>query len=112
LHRVSRAGLIEERPVSVNVRAVIDLILAGDYLGAARKVREDKGVARHYWSCISGRRSVRVGMRSWQERRARWHRPPRAPCCRLGARIGALGLAGIRAGDSLAGAEPLRKRRR
>src|SRR5690242_18820752 len=36
-----KPGCVEKCPVSVDVRAVIDLILAGDYLGAATKVRED-----------------------------------------------------------------------
>src|SRR5271166_2682394 len=40
-----KPGCIEMCPVSVNVRAVIDLILAGDYLGAASKVREEIGRA-------------------------------------------------------------------
>ena len=39
-----KPGCIEKCPVSVNVRSVIDLILAGDYLGAASKVREDNAL--------------------------------------------------------------------
>src|SRR3974377_470194 len=39
-----KPGCIEKCPVSVNVRVVIDLILAGDYLGAASKVREDNAL--------------------------------------------------------------------
>ena len=37
-------GCVEKCPVSVDVRAVIDLILANDYLGAAAKVREDNAL--------------------------------------------------------------------
>ncbi|HEX8893154.1 MAG TPA: hypothetical protein VF783_07510, partial [Terriglobales bacterium] len=39
-----KPGCIEKCSVSVNVRAVIDLIMAGDYIGAARKVREDNAL--------------------------------------------------------------------
>src|ERR1039458_612957 len=39
-----KPGCVDKCPVSVNVRAVIDLILAGDYLGAASKVREDNAL--------------------------------------------------------------------
>src|SRR5208282_3179547 len=39
-----KPGCVEKCPVTVDVRAVIDLILAGDYLGAASKVREDNAL--------------------------------------------------------------------
>ncbi len=49
-----KPGCVEKCPVSVNVRAVIDLILAGDYLGAASKVREDNALAGDYRTRLSG----------------------------------------------------------
>jgi len=63
-----KPGCIEKCPVSVNVRAVIDLILAGDYLGAASKVRDAYlAYARNTLPApVTGyvaKRSVQVGQR-------------------------------------------------
>ena len=68
-----KPGCIEKCPVSVDVRAVIDLILAGDYLGAASKVREDNALPAITGSvcpvedqcesgCVLGKRGEPVGI--------------------------------------------------
>ena len=41
-----KPGCMEKCPVSVDVRAVMDFIVKGDYMGAAAKVREDNALDR------------------------------------------------------------------
>src|SRR6185369_17538492 len=40
----NKPGCVQKCPVSVDVRAVMDFIVKGDYLGAAAKVREDNAL--------------------------------------------------------------------
>src|SRR5271166_6851110 len=40
----NKPGCMDKCPVSVDVRAVMDLIVKGDYMGAATKVREDNAL--------------------------------------------------------------------
>ena len=40
----AKPGCVDKCPVSVDVREVIDFVVAGDYLGAAAKIREDNAL--------------------------------------------------------------------
>ena len=48
----NKPGCMDKCPVSVDVRATMDFIVKGDYMGAA---------SRHHRSGVPGRGSVRVG---------------------------------------------------
>src|SRR5438105_13747646 len=39
-----KPGCVEKCPVSMDIRAVMDFIVAGDYRGAAGKIREDNAL--------------------------------------------------------------------
>ena len=80
-----KPGCIEKCPVSVNVRGVIDLILAGDYLGAARKVHEDNALPaitgrvcpvedQCESGCVLGKKAEPVGIASLERFVADWER--------------------------------------
>ena len=80
-----KPGCIEQCPVSVNVRAVIDLILAGDYLGAASKVREDNALPaitgrvcpvedQCEAGCVLGKKGEPVGIAYLERFVADWER--------------------------------------
>ena len=80
-----KPGCIEKCPVSVNVRAVIDLILAGDYLGAASKVREDNALPaitgrvcpvedQCESGCVLGKKGEPVGIAYLERFVADWER--------------------------------------
>ncbi len=80
-----KPGCIEKCPVSVNVKAVIDLILAGDYLGAASKVREDNALPaitgrvcpvedQCESGCVLGKKGEPVGIAYLERFVADWER--------------------------------------
>ena len=80
-----KPGCIEKCPVSVNVRAVIDLILAGDYLSAASKVREDNALPaitgrvcpvedQCESGCVLGKKGEPVGIAYLERFVADWER--------------------------------------
>ena len=80
-----KPGCIEKCPVSVNVRAVIDLILAGDYLGAAAKVRQDNALPaitgrvcpvedQCESGCVLGKKGEPVGIAYLERFVADWER--------------------------------------
>src|SRR5450759_2791313 len=80
-----KPGCVEKCPVSVNVRAVIDLILAGDYLGAASKVREDNALPaitgrvcpvedQCEAGCVLGKKGEPVGIAYLERFVADWER--------------------------------------
>ena len=69
----------------MNVRAVIDRILAGDYLGAARKVHEDKAlpaITGHVYrvedqcesGCVLRKKGEPVGIAHLERLFADWER--------------------------------------
>jgi glutamate synthase (NADPH/NADH) small chain len=81
----AKPGCSEKCPVSVNVRAVIDRILAGDYLGAAAKVREDNALPaitgrvcpvedQCESGCILGKKGEPVGIAYLERFVADWER--------------------------------------
>src|SRR5580698_5036631 len=81
----NKPGCIEKCPVSVNVRAVIDLILAEDYLGAASKVREDNALPaitgrvcpvedQCESGCVLGKKGESVGIAYLERFVADWER--------------------------------------
>jgi glutamate synthase (NADPH/NADH) small chain len=80
-----KPGCSQKCPVSVNVRAVIDLILAGDYLGAATKVREDNALPaitgrvcpvedQCESGCVLGKKGEPVGIAYLERFVADWER--------------------------------------
>ena len=80
-----KPGCIEKCPVSVDVRAVIDLIVAGDYLGAAAKVREDNALPaitgrvcpvedQCESGCVLGKKGEPVGIAYLERFVADWER--------------------------------------
>lgn len=80
-----KPGCIEKCPVSVNVKAVIDLILAGDYMGAASKVREDNALPaitgrvcpvedQCESGCVLGKKGEPVGIAYLERFVADWER--------------------------------------
>src|SRR5271165_2511736 len=80
-----KPGCVEKCPVAVNVRAVIDLILAGDYLGAASKVREDNALPaitgrvcpvedQCESGCVLGKKGEAVGIAYLERFVADWER--------------------------------------
>ena len=80
-----KPGCSEKCPVSVDVRAVIDLILAGDYLGAASKVREDNALPaitgrvcpvedQCESGCVLGKKGEPVGIAYLERFVADWER--------------------------------------
>ena len=85
LHRVPKPGCIEKCPVSVDVRAVIDFILAEDYMGAAAKVREDNALPaitgrvcpvedQCESGCVLGKKGEPVGIAYLERFVADWER--------------------------------------
>jgi len=80
-----KPGCIEKCPLSVNVRAVIDLILADNYLGAASKVREDNALPaitgrvcpvedQCESGCVLGKKGEPVGIAYLERFVADWER--------------------------------------
>jgi glutamate synthase (NADPH) small chain len=102
-----KPGCIEQCPVSVNVRAVIDLILAGDYLGAASKVREDNALPaitgrvcpvedQCEAGCVLGKKGEPVGIAylerfvaDWERESGQFGSPVSAPA--TGKKVGLIG---------------------
>ena len=102
-----KPGCIEKCPVSVDVRAVIDLILAEDYLGAAAKVREDNALPaitgrvcpvedQCESGCVLGKKGEPVGIAYLERFVADWERasgqfglPKSAPA--TGKKVGLIG---------------------
>lgn len=94
-------------PVSVDVRAVIDLILAEDYLGAAAKVREDNALPaitgrvcpvedQCEGGCVLGKKGEPVGIAylerfvaDWERSTGRYGLPKSAPP--TGKKVGIVG---------------------
>ena len=80
-----KPGCIDKCPVSVNVRGVIDLILAGDYLGAASMVRVDNALPaitgrvcpvedQCESGCVLGKKGEPVGIAYLERFVADWER--------------------------------------
>jgi glutamate synthase (NADPH/NADH) small chain len=80
-----KPGCIEKCPVSVNVKGVIDLILAGDYLGAAALVRQDNALPaitgrvcpvedQCESGCVLGKKGEPVGIAYLERFVADWER--------------------------------------
>lgn len=80
-----KPGCVVKCPVSVDVRAVIDLILAEDYLGAAAKVREDNALPaitgrvcpvedQCESGCVLGKKGEPVGIAYLERFVADWER--------------------------------------
>jgi glutamate synthase (NADPH/NADH) small chain len=80
-----KPGCVLKCPVSVDVRAVIDLILAEDYLGAAAKVREDNALPaitgrvcpvedQCESGCVLGKKGEPVGIAYLERFVADWER--------------------------------------
>ncbi|MGB9254990.1 MAG: NADPH-dependent glutamate synthase [Candidatus Korobacteraceae bacterium] len=80
-----KPGCIEKCPVSVDVKAVIDLILAEDYMGAASKVREDNALPaitgrvcpvedQCESGCVLGKKGEPVGIAYLERFVADWER--------------------------------------
>src|SRR6201987_4022663 len=102
-----KPGCIEKCPVSVDVRAVIDLILAGDYLGAASKVREDNALPaitgrvcpvedQCESGCVLGKKGEPVGIAylerfvaDWERQSGQFGSPVTAP--KTGRKVGIIG---------------------
>jgi len=102
-----KPGCIEKCPVSVNVREVIDLILANDYLGAAAKVREDNALPaitgrvcpvedQCESGCVLGKKGEPVGIAylerfvaDWERETGRFGLPKAAPP--TGKKVGIIG---------------------
>ena len=102
-----KPGCVEKCPVSVDVRAVIDLILAEDYLGAAAKVREDNALPaitgrvcpvedQCESGCVLGKKGEPVGIAYLERFVADWERetgqfglPATAPA--TGKKVGIIG---------------------
>ena len=102
-----KPGCVLKCPVSVDVRAVIDLILAEDYLGAAAKVREDNALPaitgrvcpvedQCESGCVLGKKGEPVGIAYLERFVADWEResgqfglPKTAPSS--GKKVGIIG---------------------
>jgi glutamate synthase (NADPH/NADH) small chain len=80
-----KPGCSEKCPVSVDVRAVIDLILANDFVGAAAKVREDNALPaitgrvcpvedQCESGCVLGKKGEPVGIAYLERFVADWER--------------------------------------
>jgi glutamate synthase (NADPH/NADH) small chain len=80
-----KPGCIQKCPVSVDVKAVIDLILAEDYMGAAAKVREDNALPaitgrvcpvedQCESGCVLGKKGEPVGIAYLERFVADWER--------------------------------------
>jgi len=80
-----KPGCIEKCPVSVDVKAVIDLILAEDYMAAAAKVREDNALPaitgrvcpvedQCESGCVLGKKGEPVGIAYLERFVADWER--------------------------------------
>jgi len=80
-----KPGCIEKCPVSVDVRAIIDLILAEDYFGAASKMREDNALPaitgrvcpvedQCESGCVLGKKGEPVGIAYLERFVADWER--------------------------------------
>lgn len=83
--KCNQPGCMNQCPVSVDVRAVMDLIVAGDYLGAAAKVREENALPaitgrvcpaedQCEAGCILGRKGEPVGIAYLERFVADWER--------------------------------------
>ena len=93
--------------MSVNVRAVIDLILAGDFLGAASKVREDNALPaitgrvcpvedQCESGCVLGKKGEPVGIAYLERFVADWERATDSSVCpksapATGKKVGIIG---------------------
>ncbi len=102
-----KPGCVQKCPVSVDVKAVIDFILAGDYLAAAAKVREDNALPaitgrvcpvedQCESGCVLGKKGEPVGIAYLERFVADWEResgqfgvPTTAP--QTGKKIGIIG---------------------
>jgi len=69
-----KPGCVTKCPVSVNVRAVIDLILAGDYLGAASKVPKTTRCPRLPDASVRSKTSAKLVV-CWARRASRSELP-------------------------------------
>src|SRR5204862_417516 len=80
-----RPGCMEKCPVSVDVRAVMDFIVKGDYMGAAAKVREDNALPaitgrvcpvedQCESGCVLGKKGEAVGIAYLERFVADWER--------------------------------------
>src|ERR1043165_5399272 len=80
-----KPGCVQKCPVSVDVRAVMDLIGKGDYLGAAAKVREDNALPaitgrvcpvedQCESGCVLGKKGEPVGIAYLERFVADWER--------------------------------------
>jgi glutamate synthase (NADPH/NADH) small chain len=81
----NKPGCMNQCPVSVDVRAVMDLIVAGDYMGAAAKVREDNALPaitgrvcpvedQCEAGCVLGKKGEPVGIAYLERFVADWER--------------------------------------
>jgi len=107
-------------PVGVDVKAFVDLVLEGDYLAAAAKVREDNVLPavtgrvcpqeeQCEGACVMGRRVDPVGIGNlerfvadWERRTGRIGLPPRAATTGKRVAIVGSGPAGLAAAGDLA----------
>jgi glutamate synthase (NADPH) small chain len=103
----AKPGCVAKCPVSVDVRAVIDLILAGDYQGAASKVREDNALPaitgrvcpvedQCESGCVLGKKGEPVGIAylerfvaDWERQSGKFGAPVTAP--KSGKKVGIIG---------------------
>ena len=80
-----KPGCMDKCPVSVDVRAVMDLIVKGDYMGAASKVREDNALPaitgrvcpvedQCESGCVLGKKGEAVGIAYLERFVADWER--------------------------------------
>ena len=115
----AKPGCIQKCPVGVNVKAIVALICAGDYLGAAAKLREDNALPaitgrvcpqEHQCEggCVLGRRGAPVGIGNLERFVADYERqtgklslPPSAPATGKSVAIVGSGPAGLSAAGDL-----------
>ena len=80
-----KPGCVEKCPVSMDIRAVMDLIVAGDYQGAAAKVRQDNALPaitgrvcpvedQCESGCVLGKKGESVGIAYLERFVADWER--------------------------------------
>lgn len=81
----NKPGCMDKCPVSVEVRAVMDLIVSGDYMGAAAKVRQDNALPaitgrvcpvedQCESGCVLGKKGEAVGIAYLERFVADWER--------------------------------------
>ncbi len=75
-------------PVGVKVKEFVELIVAGDFLGAAAKIREDNVLPAVTGTSLSAGRSLRREVPAVEKSEAARHRLSGALCCRLRAAHG------------------------